>query len=94
MPKVNLTSGEEMNRQYPDTFHIPTREERESLKPGQSAKLIFEDLHERMWVSVVEKTDTGYLGSLDNIPTCPTSDIDYGDLVEFGPEHVIDIFTV
>ena len=52
--------------------------------------LIF-DNKERISVTVAERTETGYLGILNSIPV-GLQTLRYGDVVEFGPEHVIDIF--
>ena len=89
-----LWDGEERNREHPDTFEIPTRLERETLKPGDWAKLGFDfgpnEIVERMWV-MVKSTDGmgGYMGRLDNEPL--TDAIRCGATVVFGPEHVLSI---
>ena len=81
-------------------FEIPPREDRDSLRPGDYAKVIFEtseeympglEWGERMWLLVESKTEGGcYLGTLTNIPVIVTG-IEQGDSVEFGAENVIDI---
>ena len=101
-----LSSGEDANRQHPDTFWIPPLEARTNLQIGQAAKLIFEieaeDEHgqpfvqgERMWVIVAEKIGDYYLGILDNQPATfePADDIYlcFGAEIPFLAEHVIDI---
>lgn len=93
-----LASAVERNREEPDDFLIPSRVERESLKRGWLAKLIFEpgvDAHEdesaeRMFVEITQVLKDGYVGRLVNDPmslSAPT----YGDLIEFGPDNVIDL---
>ena len=76
-PNYTLTNGEEMNRQHPDTFEIPTLRERKSLKPGKYVKLIFEEKDkpsERMWVKVEYISDNGrYIGTLANDPIIVSS---------------------
>ena len=101
-----LASAEEMNRAHPDTFPIPLREDRMSLRRGQAAKLIFEIerelddgtpdvMGERMWVIVAERVGDLYVGILDNEPaSIESGDGVYlckGAEVPFGPEHVIAI---
>jgi hypothetical protein len=97
-----LVDGEERNQLDPDTFEIPTLEERTNLKDGDYAKLIFwialddtgeRDYHERMWVIVNESTSSGYVGTLDNQPGAVDDDhsLQYGSQVAFEPRHVIDI---
>ena len=97
-----LIDGEERNQANPDTFDIPTQEERTNLKEGDYAKLIFriemddtgeDDDRERMWVIVKERTSSGYIGTLDNQPGAMDDDhsLQYGSQVAFEPRQVIDI---
>ena len=101
-----LTSGESRNAAAPDSFPIPTLEERSSLEPGQAAKLIFEveanepdgrvtTSTERMWVVITERTSDGYIGILDNEPCSYAASDDFylgrGVEIPFLPMHVISI---
>lgn len=92
-----LDSGEELHLESPDTFHLPSRVARETLLPGELVKLIFRistgtEVHiERMWVCIQSRTETGYVGSLDNDPYC-TDELRSGASIAFGPEHVIQIY--
>ncbi len=101
-----LRSGEAAHRENPDTFWIPPLEQRQSLKRGQAARLIFEIegtdeegnvsvQGERMWVIVSERCGDFYIGLLDNKPASiePADDVYlcFGAEVPFLPEHVIDI---
>ncbi|WHI52745.1 hypothetical protein P3339_08275 [Microbulbifer sp. MLAF003] len=89
----------------PETFEIPSKEDRFNLKRGQAAKLAF-DIEtqdgdgsvqvsgERMWVIVLKKTKGHYLGILDNEPSCIEPGSGYlepGCKLWFKPEHVIGI---
>ena len=95
--EYTLDNGEELHREFPDTFWIPPRDQRQNLLPGELVKLIFrislaEEQHvERMWVLVKEKGSNGYIGQLDNQPYC-TRELRLGDRVEFCPEHVVQIY--
>ena len=123
MANYTLSNAEDRHRENPDTFWIPAKHRREYLKTGAIVKLIFDD-KERMWVTVTERTETGYEGTLSSIPTLIVDNkesisvtvaerteigylgilnsiplglqtegkLRYGDVVEFGPEHVIDIY--
>lgn len=98
-----LGDGEAMNAAHPNTFWIPTREEREDLMIGMSAKLMFEQPSptasrkpvlwninsERMWVTVTEKVPGGYVGKLDNTPVVVKAK--HGQVVRFEARHVIGI---
>lgn len=101
-----LVSAEERHAESPDSFWIPTRSERESLKIGQTAKLLFEIESEneegevernveRMWVVVSEIDSPYYIGRLANKPATVDEHEDFylqlGVEVPFKAEHVIDI---
>lgn len=101
-----LRSAEQSHREHPDTFWIPPLEQRQSLKRGQAARLIF-DIEvqdadgavalqgERMWVIVAERVGDGYIGILDNQPASIEAServyLCFGAEVPFLPEHVVDI---
>ena len=103
-----LRSAEEAHRQHPETFLIPALEERQNLRRGQAAKLIF-DIEtqgdrdeivltgERMWVIVAERVGGLYVGILDSQPaTVIPNDrvyLRFGAEIPFAPEHVIEIAT-
>ncbi|MCK4501701.1 MAG: DUF2314 domain-containing protein [Desulfuromonadales bacterium] len=92
-----LDDAEEVNRQYPDTFWIPSRNVRENLGEGQLVKLLFritngsEDQVERMWVEITKISNNGYEGILDNDPYC-TKRITAGLKVNFQAQHVIEVY--
>ena len=97
-----LHSGEEYHAAAPSTFQIPALVARQSLRPGDLVKLIFE-IHvdkddgpyrvERMWVIVREVVAGGYLGILDNDPYCINENDEFWSGIElpFEPHHVIAI---
>jgi hypothetical protein len=100
-----LRSGEEAHRLNPKTFWIPSADERQNLRRGQAARLIFDiqvELDgdpvvqgERMWVIVSERVGETYIGILDNKPASfePADDVYlcFGAEIPFRAEHVIDI---
>ena len=102
-----LRSGEKSHEENPEKFWIPTRNERDNLKKGMAARLIFdietEDENgkiltngERMWVIVLSKKNDYYLGILSNEPASVEPDTGYlklGSKLWFKAEHVIDIDT-
>lgn len=87
-----LADVEERAREAPNSFRIPSRQERETLQPGDAAKLIFTTAGdgERMWVLVKLATDGHYVGSLENRPVV-IEGLAPGDAIGFGPEHVADL---
>lgn len=101
-----LRSAEKSHAANSDKFWIPSLENRQNLKRGQAARLIFdiESLDEndevviqgeRMWTIVAERISDYYIGILDNQPVSfePTANtyLCFGAEIPFLPEHVIDI---
>lgn len=102
-----LRNGEESHHANPDTFWIPSFEQRQSLKVGDAAKVIIdiecEDENgevfvegERGYLIVSEIVGDRYVGILDFQPLCIEKGQDdvylcFGAEIPFGPEHVIDI---
>ena len=102
-----LRSGEKSHEENSEKFWIPSKLERNSLKNGMAARLIFdietEDDNgkiqtsgERMWVIVLSKKNDYYLGILSNEPASFKLDSGYlklGSKLWFKAEHIIDIDT-
>lgn len=84
-----LLDGEQQNRKYPRTFHIPSLIEKELVSKGDYVQLSFScegyDNSERMWVRV---TGQG-VGILDNDPAFLPLVSDM--LVHYEPRHIIKI---
>lgn len=71
-------------------FKIPPREEREDLWPGDLAKLVFEDVGERLWVRVMNVMGEGlYVGAVESSPLY--DDLHRGDEVIFESKNVAGI---
>ena len=98
-----LVSAEMRHAEHPDSFFIPEREERESLAPGDAAKLLF-DIEtrevgqvidrgvDRMWVIVKRRVANNYIGVLESDPGLADGlTLRPGTEVLFGPEHISDI---
>src|SRR5882672_10205979 len=90
----------------PKLFEIPELTKRQSLRPGQGVKLIFEiesENHdgkivtkiERMWVTVLRREGDDYVGVLDSRPHTTPKDgsfyLEHDCEVPFLPMHVIAI---
>lgn len=94
-----LENVERLNAAHPATFHIPSRTEREGLRRGDVAKLIFtlpKPINgcesERMWVEVTGRDGDDYLGELDNDPLFPDElGIKWRSPVRFRACHVASI---
>jgi hypothetical protein len=89
-----------MNAQFGDgAFPIPSLAERQGLPPGAVAKVGISwpqkdgngAIGERFWVIVLERRGGSYLGIVDNDLRSIT--LKWGSLIQFGPEHILDIDT-
>ena len=95
-----LDDAEQRRTRAPDTFIIPPKKLRSGLGRGALAQLLFmitvedgeEPECERMWVVVRRRFPGGYLGVLDNDPTCieKNQELWSGSEIPFEPRHVID----
>jgi hypothetical protein len=94
-----LLDAESQNEAFPDAFPIPSRAERDALRPGDMVKLVFVldpppasgPNAERMWVEVRATQPDGVVeGWLTNQPVVITS-LDPGALVAFEARHVAGI---
>lgn len=93
-----LLDAEAQNRSFPDSFPIPSRQERESLQPGDMVKMVFVldpppptgPNAERMWVEVRSARDGAYDGWLTNEPKVIPA-LGLGTFLAFAPEHVAGI---
>jgi len=99
-----LESAEARHAQNPDTFWIPDRALRDSLRVGQLVQLLFQiqaqdddgnaDVNvERMWVEIDGRVESLYVGSLRNQPASIEAGqgLDFKSRIAFRAEHVIDI---
>jgi hypothetical protein len=98
-PDWGLLDAESQNEAFPDTFPIPTRRERASLRTGDMVKLVFVldpppnqgPNAERMWVEVRSAyRDGSFDGWLTNNPVVITS-LEPSVLVAFEARHVAGI---
>lgn len=95
MVDYELRDGVELNRRNPDTFQIPTEEEKDRLVIEDKVKLIFEFDNgmgcERMWVEITFIDDNGisFSGILKNSPISNTN-LAFNDVVKFERKHIID----
>ena len=88
-----------MNAQYGDAqFPIPTLSERQNLQPGGHAKVGISwptDKNgcsgERFWVIILERRNGRYLAIIDNDLLSDKLAVTRGGLIQFGPEHVLDV---
>ncbi|MDP9164686.1 MAG: DUF2314 domain-containing protein [Actinomycetota bacterium] len=88
-----LESGTEQNRLYPDTFWVPSSEEKSRIAVGTFVKVMFMDRGkrcERMWVEVTKMNGTCYEGTLSNLPIWVRG-VRPEARVRFTGDHIINI---
>ncbi|MBT4287007.1 MAG: hypothetical protein HOD92_06685 [Deltaproteobacteria bacterium] len=86
----------EIHTQHPNTFYIPSDEEREKVKVGQHIKVMSKV--ERFWTEVIDiiKDDQGikqYVCIVDNILVL-NDEINVGSIVPVMPWNIMDIRTI
>ncbi len=99
----SLGDGVEQNRLYPDTFEVPSAEEKAGLVPGDKVKAMFEvkllrrnqvlgqdRWGERMWLEVIKVKRRSLVCRLTNQPA-GIPRLEFGDIVKIRLKHVIDI---
>lgn len=111
LPRLELdgwafTNGEELNAQHPDTFHIPSSEQRSHVPIGHFVKLGFEVMEfdpdnpevqypagERMWAKVIGYDGPYIIGiwANESLSASIFPALGWGRPVSFLPEHIIDI---
>ena len=93
-----LADAQKLADDYPYTFHKPSSEAVQLLKPEDGVKLIFrfdsDDPEapnaERMWVEITKVSDRKFEGVLDNDPAY-IKDIKCGDPLTFKRKHIIQV---
>ena len=98
--KWELLNAEEKHARYPNTFEIPSRRERETLKRGILVQLHFlvrvgrarRQVH-RMPVRITKRVRGGYEGTLESEPDPLAHDVlIVGDTISFRPEHIATVY--
>lgn len=94
---LKLEDVEKLAKEHPETFFIPSKEERTSQKVGASVRLHFllespaegDPTGERMWVTITQAQGffSPYKGTLENSPAF-IEDLKIGDEVTFKACHI------
>lgn len=89
-----LINGEEMALRHPDTFHIPSEEQKLAVKPGQNVKIGIRTPSgraERFWVEVTEIDYPAFTGRVRNdLTETAVHGVGYDDVIEFEQQHILD----
>lgn len=88
---ATLIDGVARNSRHPDTFEIPTDEEKLAIKKGDFVKIGLESSEggERFWTIVQSVEGDVITASVDNF--LMNFDLDLGQELQFGYEHVLSI---
>lgn len=93
-----LDNGVELNKEFPNSFFIPKKEEKKKLKQNDIVKLIFRENAEveRMWAIIKEKPQLKnnvlyFAGEVDN-ETFGLETVHAGDIVNFTEDNIIAIY--
>jgi hypothetical protein len=92
-----LVSRVAQNSRHPESFEIPSDQDRNAVLTGQIVKLMFDIVTpsglscERMWVITEDRQGPYYIGRLDNMPAAKGTDLSVGSPITFLPEHIIEI---
>jgi hypothetical protein len=87
---VQLVDGVLWNRKYPDSFEIPSEEEKDRIVKGDYVKV--SDGNERFWTVVEETIDDGFWVSIDNI-LISNQPYNLDDYLRIHRNHIIDFKT-
>lgn len=88
-----LVNGLLAHAEHPDTFEIPSQQDKAAIQVDDYVKLIFQQggaMPERMWVLVTEMDGDKLKGMLSNHPINIES-LEHGDEVLFGTEHIVSV---
>ena len=92
-----LASGIERHERSPESFWIPSPDEKSAIQPGDYVKLIFvqgdeNPRVERMWVKVTSREGDSLRGTLANVPYALT-ELKYNTEIVFETDHIIAILS-
>ena len=89
-----VVSGVERNREYPESFGIPSDEEKNALVTGDIVKICIEapeEHSERFWCILTSRLDGArWLAEVNNDLVGPWG-LSAGDSIEFHRDAIIDI---
>ena len=90
--RIELLNGVSWSNKHPETFHIPSNEDKKSIQIGTSVKVVDTKYNERFWVEIEDfVTEDLMIGRIDNelVNKQPYS---LDDKIFLIMDNVIDIF--
>lgn len=94
--RAKIDCGLERHREYPDSFWVPSADEKAALQPGDLVKLMWSvrpkskgaASGERMWVSITRREGDQLEGALESWPVVVY--LEPGETVKFHIDDIID----
>jgi len=86
---MNFINGQEMNKQNPDTFHIPSQEELDTLKEGVFIKVGHNA--ERFWAEITSIEDSGSIYARVDNDLLNEHPFKCDDKILVENKHILDI---
>jgi len=83
-----LVDAQEMHRQHPDTFEVPSDHELMTIVPGNFVKVSRNN--ERFWLRVIGASGKYLIGSVDSM-LVSNPGIDHGKIVRFEHRHIYTV---
>jgi hypothetical protein len=88
----DLIDAQQMHRDYPDTFTVPSPERLDALRPGDYVKVCRHE--ERFWVRLHGVDSPVLIGTVANDLEEPgNTDLSYGSLLYCERRHIYAIMT-
>jgi hypothetical protein len=94
--EFNFIDGVQRNKENPDTFRIPSDEDKRNVKVGDNLKVgcTAAGLTERFWVKVTGIGEDCYLCQVDNELVYTTMHgLSHGDPVAVQHKHILSIWS-
>ena len=89
--EVEFVDGQQMNKENPTTFEVPSQEELSGLKEGVFVKVATGG--ERFWVQIKNVDADEIVGIIDNdLVRTEEHGLSYSDVVTFQKRNVLSIF--
>jgi hypothetical protein len=89
MIRPHLINAQQMHRDYPDTFDVPTKDELRKIDIHQYVKV--SNGKERFWVQICDKLTRGYFRGVVMNRLIFFTNYTIGDVIQFHERHIYNI---
>ena len=92
MQNLQFVDAQQMHKEHPDTFDVPSQDELDNLKIDDSVKVCANHA-ERFWVTITEINGEKITGLIDNdLLYTNTHGLKFQDIITFFKCHIYDIW--